>query len=244
MLHYAAVLNGQKNVLEDIAPCFSTALSTIRRRDDKWIMESSNFERCQSVEEVFTVADTLLQQIHQVLALYLGLTSAPLSVSSIMVFNGDKLVRHRLRGFSELIYVYRQAMKNFIPTPSGSLATAVLLLAASDPAVREALSLGGNDAPTWPRIYDIIEFLGGPRGIAKSGLASKTKSACVKQTANYYRHLGNPKDDKLPSNPPTLREASLFATNILQQWIARKHILATIQHLIVRRSRAGTEKVS
>ena len=75
MLHYAAVLNGQKNVLEDISPCFNTALSTIRRLDDEWILESSNFERCQSVEEVYTVANALLRQIHQVLALYLELPS-------------------------------------------------------------------------------------------------------------------------------------------------------------------------
>ena len=33
MPHYAAALKGEKNVLEDIAPCFNTALSTIRRRD-------------------------------------------------------------------------------------------------------------------------------------------------------------------------------------------------------------------
>ena len=164
--------------------------------------------------------------------LYLGLISAQLSIGSVMIFNGDILVRRRIWAFSEPIYVYRSAMKTLYSTASGSLATAVLSLAASDPAVREALSLGRAEALTWPRIYDIIEFLRGPRSIAKSGLASMTKTDCMKQTANYYRHLGNPKDDKLPSNPPTLRAASLFAADILQQWIARKQILAAIQHLI------------
>ena len=135
-------------------------------------------------------------------------------------------------------------MKTLHPSPSGSVATAVLSLAASDPAVREALSLAGNEALTWPRIYDIIEFLRGSSSIAKSGLASKTKTGAVKQTANYYRHLCNPKDDKPSPKPPTLRAASLFATDILQQWIARKQLLATIEHLIVRRSRAGTAKVA
>ena len=244
MPNYAAALKGEKNVLEDIAPCFNTALSTIRRLDDEWILESSNFERCQSVEEVYTVANALLLQIHQVLALYLVLTSAPLSISSIMVFNGDILVRRRIWAFSEPINVYRSAMKTLHPSPSGSVATAVLSLAASDPAVREALSLAGNEALTWPRIYDIIEFLRGSSSIAKSGLASKTKTGAVKQTANYYRHLCNPKDDKPSPKPPTLRAASLFATDILQQWIARKQLLATIEHLIVRRSRAGTAKVA
>ena len=89
---------------------------------------------------------------------------------------------------SEPIYVYRSAMDTLYPTASGSLPTTVLSLAASDPEVREE-----NEALTWPRIYDIIEFLGGPSSIAKSGFASKKKTGCVKQTANYYRHLGNPR---------------------------------------------------
>ena len=181
MPHYAAALKGEKHVLEDIAPCFNTALSTIRRRGDEWVLESSNFERCQSVEEVYTVANALLRQIHQVLALYLelptapslGVPTAPFSISSIMVFDGDILVRRRIYSVMNM-WLYG-ATKTLYPTASGSLATAALSLAASDHAVREALSLVGSGEPTWPRIYDIIEFLGGPRLIEESGLASKKK---------------------------------------------------------------------
>ena len=220
MPHYAAALKGEKNVLEDIAPCFNTALSTIRRRDDEWIMESSNFEQCQSVEEAYTVANALLRQINQVLYLYLRLVS-PFSISSIMVFDGYILVRRRMWAIIDF-NAYGSAIKTLSPTASGSLATDVLSLAASDPAVREALSLVGHEALTWSRIYDIIEFLHGPSLIAESGLASKKKTTRVKQTANHYRHLGNPQNYKLPSNPPTLRAASLFAFDILQKWIAQK----------------------
>jgi len=221
MPHYAAALKGEKNVLEDIAPCFNTALSTIRRRDDEWIMESLNFEQCQSVEEVYTVANALLRQINQVLYLYLRLVS-PFSISSIMVFDGYILVRRRMWAIIDF-NAYGSAIKTLSPTASGSLATDVLSLAASDPAVREALSLCGHEALTWSRIYDIIEFLGGPSLIAESGRSSKKKKTTrVKQTANHYRHLGNPQNYKLPSNPPTLRAASLFAFDILQKWIAQK----------------------
>jgi hypothetical protein len=221
MPHYAAALKGEKNVLEDIAPCFNTALSTIRRRDDEWIMESSNFEQCQSVEEAYTVANALLRQINQVLYLYLRLVS-PFSISSIMVFDGYILVRRRMWAIIDF-NAYGSAIKTLSPTASGSLATDVLSLAASDPAVREALSLCGHEALTWSRIYDIIEFLGGPSLIAESGRSSKKKKTTrVKQTANHYRHLGNPQNYKLPSNPPTLRAASLFAFDILQKWIAQK----------------------
>jgi hypothetical protein len=228
MPHYAAALKGEKHVLEDIAPCFNTALSTIRRRGDEWVLESSNFERCQSVEEVYTVANALLRQIHQVLALYLelpsapslGVPTAPFSISSIMVFDGDILVRRRIYSVMNM-WLYG-ATKTLYPTASGSLATAALSLADSDHAVREALSLVGSGEPSWSRIYDIIEFLGGPRLIAEAGLASKKKTACVKQTANHYRHLGNPQNATLPSNPPTLRVANLFALDLLQKWIAQK----------------------
>ena len=221
MPHYAAALKGEKHVLEDIAPCFNTALSTIRRRDDEWIMESSNFEQCQSVEEAYTVANALLRQINQVLYLYLRLVS-PFSISSIMVFDGYILVRRRMWAIIDF-NAYGSAIKTLSPTASGSLATDVLSLAASDPAVREALSLCGHEALTWSRIYDIIEFLGGPSLIAESGRSSKKKKTTrVKQTANHYRHLGNPQNYKLPSNPPTLRAASLFAFDILQKWIAQK----------------------
>ena len=221
MPHYAAALKGEKNVLEDIAPCFNTALSTIRRRDDEWIMESSNFEQCQSVEEAYTVANALLRQINQVLYLYLRLVS-PFSISSIMVFDGYILVRRRMWAIIDF-NAYGSAIKTLSPTASGSLATDVLSLAASDPAVREALSLCGHEALTWSRIYDVIEFLGGPSLIAESGRSSKKKKTTrVKQTANHYRHLGNPQNYKLPSNPPTLRAASLFAFDILQKWIAQK----------------------
>jgi len=117
----------------------------------------------------------------QVLALYLelpsapslGVPTAPFSISSIMVFDGDILVRRRIYSVMNM-WLYG-ATKTLYPTASGSLATAALSLAASDHAVREALSLVGSGEPTWPRIYDIIEFLGGPRLIEESGLASKKK---------------------------------------------------------------------
>jgi len=137
-----------------------------------------------------------------------------------MVFDGDILVRRRMYAIIDMCAY--GATKTLYPTASGSLATAALSLAASDHAVREALSLVGSGEPTWPRIYDIIEFLGGPHLIAESGLASKKKTACVRRTANHYRHLGNPQNAKLPSNPPTLRVANLFALDILQRWIAQK----------------------
>src|SRR5690348_15752762 len=96
MPHYAAALQGRKDILEDIAQCFITALVRVRlRREVEWIMESSNFELRQSEEQVYTTARALISQIHQLLGLYLGLYYKPLSISSIMVLDDDDHVLRR-----------------------------------------------------------------------------------------------------------------------------------------------------
>jgi hypothetical protein len=105
------------------------------------------------------------------------------------------------------------------PAGSDSLGNIVLSRVGIDSEITEALSLGGQERPTWPRIYDIIEFLGGPESISESGFASKREIVRVRQTANHYRHLGAPRKNSLPKNPPTLLEASQFATEILKRWI-------------------------
>jgi hypothetical protein len=71
----------------------------------------------------------------------------------------------------------------------------------------------------WTDIYDMIEFLGGPEQIEQSGLGTAKVARVVKRTANHYRHLGCRELYPLPSNPPTLDEASLFAKRALSCWI-------------------------
>ena len=139
-----------------------------------------------------------------------------------MILNDDdEVIRRRIYATLE-VNAYRGAARTLNPTASGSVATDVLSRAAADPAITEALSLVGDEAPTWARVYDIIEFLGGARAINQSGLAPLYATRRVRQTANHYRHLGNPKNDPVPPNPPTLAEAGLFATGILKKWIANR----------------------
>jgi hypothetical protein len=221
--HYAAALQGAKNIVEDIGQCFNTTLVTIRRRRDiEWIMESSNFERCESSEEAYEIAKQLLSRIHQLLALHLSLYLTPLSISSILTLNdADDVVNRRIHATLR-VYVSKRATRTFNPNASGSLGSAVLSRAATDPAVAEALSLFGDEPPTWAKVYDIIEFLGGERSIDKSGLASWRDIRRMRQTANHYRHLGSTKKDPLPTNPPTLEEACIFATDLLTKWITKR----------------------
>jgi hypothetical protein len=224
-LPYAAVITSAThalNLLEDIAPSFSSPIATIRRRDNQWILESSSFEPYESDEKLYEAANNLLSQIHHVLALYLGRHGEPLSVSALIMLTDDDQLIARRRYYTQTFDIVPPAQQVFNPTASGSLATDLLSRAATDPAILEALSLVGYEAPTWGQIYDIIEFLGGPRSIKTAGFASETKAAHVKRTANHYRHLGNPAKYPLPSKPPTLGETRMFAINLMKTWIAAR----------------------
>jgi hypothetical protein len=141
----------------------------------------------------------------------------------VRLTDDDKLIaRPHVHSYPVKFNIVRPAREAFTPTASGSLATDLISRATTDPAITEALSMGGNVRTDWPRIYDIIEFLGGEGSIEKLGFAPKSETRRVRRTANYHRHLGSPKKHLLPSNPPTLPEARQFATNLLKQWIATR----------------------
>jgi hypothetical protein len=133
----------------------------------------------------------------------------------------DKIIKQTIYATMK-VTVFTGVGQALSPTASGSVGTAILSVVATDPAMTEALSLAGHEELTWARIYDIIEFLGGERSIEKSDFAPSRETGRVRQTANYYRHLGNPKDFLLPSSPPTLKEASLFAKRLLRKWLATR----------------------
>lgn len=100
------------------------------------------------------------------------------------------------------------------------LGSAIAQRAASDAAVDEALKLRGDFG--WSQIYDIIEFLGGADRIATAGWTSKKRTSEVRQTANHFRHLGSPKQSRLPARPPTIDQARVFAGDLLKRWIASR----------------------
>jgi hypothetical protein len=102
------------------------------------------------------------------------------------------------------------------------LGSAVFEIMIRDSAVKEAFSLHGEGGLSWSQVYDIIEFLGGADRIDKAGYAKKRQTSVVRRTANYHRHLGNPKKYPLPPNPPTLPEASEFARSLLKGWISSR----------------------
>ena len=207
-MRYAAVLNGQADVFEYVAPCFASETARIKKLGDTWILESSAFDSCMVPADVFPIADTTLLLIHRILALYSGLSS-PFSIAYIQSFNAEGLPSGRgLRAIQE-ITVYSSIGISTLANPSGALPLGSVIAdrAASDSAISEALNLRGVKDLGWSQIYDIIEFLGGANKIAGAGLTTRSRARDIRQTANHYRHLGSPKDYPLPAKPPTINQA-------------------------------------
>jgi hypothetical protein len=222
-MSYAAILRGEQSVLEAIGPCFASPEARIRALDEHWLLETSRFDNCSSVDEAFKIADQMVIEIQGLLSIYAGLNTS-ISVSSMLTLgaNGEP-VRQRLRDFVT-IRVYSAAGLRELSESSNvtSLGSMLVARAADDPAVAEALMLIGERGLGWPQIYDIIEFLGGAKAIDSTGLGSRSQTARVRRTANHYRHLGRRDPDRLPINPPTLAEARLFATGLLKRWLGTR----------------------
>jgi hypothetical protein len=218
-MRYVVILGGHTDALKDIAPFFARDSLKIRQLQDRWVIESSDLDAC-TPDEVSGAASQLLSRLHELLALYVGLYS-PFEIATIHVLDDrGELVNMRSGPVGISINVTRPA-DVLGPAGPGSLGSRVLSKANDNPAIREALSLVGEQPLSWARIYDIIEFLG-RRAISQSGLASEPEVDRVGRTANHYRHLGNPKPNPLPANAPTLREAGNWACDLVRKWISNR----------------------
>jgi len=186
---------------------------------EEWVLESSRFEPCTTPDEVFTVAEWLLEEIHRLLNLYLYLASAPLSVTAVLTFDNDKLVRRRIRASVPYTVYSADISELSAVVNSTSFGSMVLGKAPADRALRELWDLIGQGSLSWARIYDVIDFFGGADAIEKAGLATKKETLRMRRTANHYRHLGAPKPNTLPENPPTFVQAHAFAIGLIKKWL-------------------------
>ena len=223
----AAVLMGQDDMLASIAPCFDSnnariKKQRIKKQEESWVLESSEFAPCTTGDDVFLVADAIVSHINRILALYCNFDST-LSVEYINWINAEGEPLRTLRDSVSVNVVSSKGLAELKGKVGAQpLGSAVFEVMIRDSAVEEALSLHGESGLSWSQIYDIIDFVGGVDRIAEAGYANKKKASVVRQTTNYHRHLGNPKKYPLPPDPPTLAKASEFARSLLKSWISSR----------------------
>jgi hypothetical protein len=216
----AAVLKRHR-LLESVAPGFVSVEATIRESEEGWILESSEFAACKSGKELFAVADDIASRINRILALYCD--APPVLFVEHCYFTDAQGKRQReIRGSLSVDVVSSKGltalveMKGTLP-----LGSKVFQAMMHDHSVNEALILHGETEVSWFRVYDLLEFLGS-KEMVEAGWATGNQVRRVRQTANYYRHLGGKQKYSLPSNPPTLTAASEFVSSVLKKWMLRR----------------------
>lgn len=104
---------------------------------------------------------------------------------------------------------------------AGTRAMALVDLASRDPEVALAFRIMSSPTFSWREIYDIIELIG-EREIIAAGWSTKAVLGPAKQTANHYRHLGEPAKNPLPPDPPSFWDAYKQVSAVLRMWIKRR----------------------
>jgi hypothetical protein len=217
-----AVLKGQQHMLESIAECFTSNHATVRKHEEGWILESCEFTSCTTGDQVFPIADDIVSRLQRILALYCDAYEA-LSIDHIYWINAAGEKRRAIRVVLPINVISSKGLVE-LKTTSGKepMASAVFDAMIRDASVKEALALHGESGLSWSQVYDVIEFLGGEKGIATAGYANQKQTRTVRQTANHYRHLGSPKKYALPPNPSTLAEATGFVRSLLKRYISSR----------------------
>jgi hypothetical protein len=107
-----------------------------------------------------------------------------------------------------------------------TLGSELLRLASIDDRIARAFDLIRGNTIGWYEIYDLIDVMGGVRGMAKQSWVTQDELSSidqVRQTANHYRHLGSTsKQCKLPDNPPHLNAARATITSIVRRWLSER----------------------
>jgi hypothetical protein len=219
-MKFAVQLKGDAHVLERLAPCFQAEQVRIVKRDDDWFLESSRFAPCANGGEVLTIADEILRLIQRVSNLY-ALHLSPLEIGCVQQFSETgapgRMTARKSFTLNVVSAVGVEELRN--SRGSQTLGAEIVDRAMTDESVRAALSLLGLGGLQWPQIYDIIEFLS-PEVIIKKKWASSKEVRRVRQTANHYRHLGRPKRNPLPPDPPSLNDSGSFVLELLKKWMS------------------------
>ena len=218
-MKYAVQLLDALNVLENVADCFQGDSARIRKLGDGWFLESSAFDACTAAHKVYPIADEILRLIHRVFALYMQLFS-PLEIGYVQAFSGAGVPTIRALRSSTRLNVYSSSEELQNSHGKQSLGSAVVGHAMANTNVREALALVGESDLQWPQLYNILEFLGGVKGIVKRKWATRELVGKCWRTANHYRHLGSPKKNPLPTDPPSIAEARSLALYLLKRWMS------------------------
>ncbi len=223
MRSFLVAVKGDKKRLELLAKCFAGKQLTIRKISDLWVIDAPTIAKAATRDDAFVIAKRLITQIHQVCTVYLNL-EPPLEFTAIVWLDKNgKPCRQSIQ--ASVIFTFREAgwgddLSKIVA--GSSFGSRLHKAICTSPSLQYAMEIAGEAPINWHRVYDIIEFVGNENVIAHEKWATRAEVRLVRQTANHYRHLGNPRKTPLPPDAPDLRKATYFALDLLKRWILRE----------------------
>src|SRR5205085_9329979 len=198
MLKYEVVLKDKDNFIKDIATAFKGPNIRLRFINEGWILEADEFELCETVDQVLKKAEDYLFCLNVLMGIYPKIVT-PLEMKYINYTNAQGKRKRRIWGRLNInIYDDDSIIELSHLEDENSKGSLILMKAYTNPKIKELLSIIGLPPMKWPQVYDVIEFLGGDKGISRMHLATIKEVEDIRQTANYYRHLGSPRKSRLP----------------------------------------------
>jgi hypothetical protein len=105
---------------------------------------------------------------------------------------------------------------------SATFACRVISQAEWDEDLCRALALLPGPETTWAQLYDVIKFLGDAAEIQRREWSTKVEVDRHRQTANHYRHQGDPQRNPLPQKPPSIAEVREYVLGLMRRWITER----------------------
>jgi hypothetical protein len=220
-MKWAVQLTGLESTFEMLAPCFQSDYLRIVKRE-VWFLESERLNQCVDANAAWAVAEKLLTQLETTAYLFAGYGRS-FEIGYAQSYKDDGTLGPRgLRGTATINVVSAVGTEELkFNRVDSTLGSYVAYRVTQDPDIQAAFSLIATEEVNWHQIYDIIEFIG-PTVIGKKKWASIKEVRIIKQTANHYRHLGRPKKNPLPPNPPTVHQARARALAFLKLWLLER----------------------
>lgn len=230
-------ISGKKLDLEALSNPFTDGDLRLVAEDDKYFLESKEFESTSDADEVLKMAGNSLAVLSGVARLAYG-ARTPLTPGHILRINQNSqkdtfisltdtlhvsatigIVKIAISGESEVITDTSAPIRSWVR------------VATNDVAVSKALRLFGSEARDWVGLYRLLEVIegdvGGIREIVAAGWATGNSLELFGRTANSVGAVGDlarhgKERTQPPETPMSLSEATSLVEVILHNWLRVK----------------------
>lgn len=221
MARWCVLVKGDEISLRELHKLLPSPLYRCEYEQDLCVLTSPTFDEISEVADLSAHVTALLSHL---VAVMRTLSSPSARLEFVGTRSKTPDGRNRATSRPVRINIIDPAALDFAHMPhpeEGTAALALASLASRDGAVALAFRIMSAPEFGWREIYDIVELLG-EQEFLRDGQVTKRALRDLKQTANHYRHLGEPAKNPLPADPPSFWEAYQLVSAVLREWLDRR----------------------